>query len=147
MNMTHYIVENGMPIFLGVLVGAIFCFILMSLFSPKRKRHQCLAKELAATKAELERQRNDVVKHFSDSAELLDKMAQDFRHLYQHMATNSTSILNGETPKTAPQLESAQETKITTDAEVEITDLSAVNVSDVKKEDLSDTSTIKEIKR
>lgn len=74
---------------IGIVIGAI----LASIFNPKLRRHNALKKELDTTKQQLVNQKQMLVKHFSHSTELLDKMAQNFRHLYQHMAENSTSLL------------------------------------------------------
>lgn len=76
-----------------LIIGVVIGVILASIFNPKLRRHNALKKELDATKQQLVNQKKMLVKHFSHSAELLDKMANDFRHLYQHMAENSTSLL------------------------------------------------------
>lgn len=78
---------------LGLVIGIIIGVVFTTFFNPKLRRYNVLKKELETTKEQMANQKQMLVKHFSHSAELLDKMAKDFRRLYQHMAENSTSIL------------------------------------------------------
>lgn len=86
--------HTALALIIILIIGIVIGVILASIFNPKLRRHNALKKELDTTKQQLVNQKQMLVKHFSHSAELLDKMANDFRHLYQHMAENSTSLLN-----------------------------------------------------
>ena len=78
---------------IGIIIGIIFGVILASILNPKFRNYKRIKKELETTQLQLANQKQLLVKHFSHSAGLLDKMAKDFRRLYQHMAENSTSFL------------------------------------------------------
>ncbi|TEA26757.1 ZapG family protein [Candidatus Schmidhempelia bombi] len=78
----------------GITIGVILGFIIFNFFSPKARRYHAIKKELDLTKQALQSQKQIVVKHFAYSAELLDNLAKDFRHLYQHVAENSNTILS-----------------------------------------------------
>src|SRR5699024_8223293 len=92
-NNMQFILDNGLMLSIGFVVGALLSYLFFILCSPKARKLRQLNKDLADTTAELERQQQELTKHFADSAELLDKMAQDFRQLYQHMASKSTTLL------------------------------------------------------
>lgn len=77
----------------GLATGGSAGVILTSIFNPKLRQYKTLKKELDESNQQLTKQKQMLVKHFSHSAELLDKMAKDFRNLYQHIAENSNSIL------------------------------------------------------
>jgi uncharacterized protein len=78
----------------GITIGVILGFIIFNFFSPKARRYHAIKKELNITRQELQSQKQMIVKHFAYSAELLDNLAKDFRHLYQHVAENSNTILS-----------------------------------------------------
>lgn len=79
---------------IGITIGVILGFIIFNFFSPKARRYHTIKKELNLTKQELLSQKQMLVKHFAYSAELLDNLAKDFRHLYQHVAESSNTILS-----------------------------------------------------
>jgi uncharacterized membrane-anchored protein YhcB (DUF1043 family) len=78
----------------GLLVGAILGIVISRIKTPQYKKHQHMKKELAATKFELEQQRQELTDHFSQTAELLDVLGKDYTKLYQHMANTSSELLN-----------------------------------------------------
>lgn len=88
--------QNETLFIAGIIIGLLVGIGLSSFFHPKIRHQRKLKQELDSTQKALVKQREELVKHFSDSAELLDKMANDFRNLYQHMADNSTSLLNND---------------------------------------------------
>ena len=49
--------------------------------------------ELRQLKAQLENQKQQLEKHFAESANLLKRLAQDYQHLYQHFAGASVQLL------------------------------------------------------
>lgn len=78
---------------IGLVVGVIIGAVVMRFGNSKLRKQGALQKELENSKAELEQYRQKLVGHFADSAELLDNMAQNYRQLYQHMATSSSHLL------------------------------------------------------
>lgn len=52
-----------------------------------------MQKELEAAKFELEQQRQELVDHFAQTAEMLDTLGKDYTKLYQHMAKTSSELL------------------------------------------------------
>lgn len=81
---------------IGLVIGFVVGFLFMSILSPKARKFSKVKQELEQTKDELNAQKQMLVKHFSHSAEILDNMAKDFRRLYQHMAENSSQIIDDE---------------------------------------------------
>lgn len=84
-----FIVYLCIAFFGGLIVG----WILTLVFCAKIKNQRHLQQELDAAKLALSTQKQMIFKHFSHSAEILDKMAGDFRVLYKHMADNSSALL------------------------------------------------------
>lgn len=78
---------------IGLVVGIAIGAIAVRFGSSKLRQQQTLQNELEKSKSELEEYRQELVGHFAHSAELLDKMANDYRQLYQHMAKSSSSLL------------------------------------------------------
>ncbi len=87
---------------IGLVVGLIIGATAMRFGNRKLRQQQNLQYELEASKKELEEYREELVSHFAHSAELLDKMAGDYRQLYQHMAKSSSSLLPGMTAENNP---------------------------------------------
>src|SRR5699024_12231 len=56
-------------------------------------KQRALQYELTKKESELDAYREELVNHFAHSAELLDRMANDYRQLYQHMAKSSSELL------------------------------------------------------
>lgn len=81
---------------IGGIIGFIIGIILISTISPKARRYNKVKRELDEAQEALNTQKQIIVKHFSHSAEILDNMAKDFRRLYQHMAENSSQLVNSE---------------------------------------------------
>lgn len=75
---------------LGILVGSALAFILFTVFNSRKKLHEEVAKELENTQEALKLQHQ----HFSESEELLHKIAGDFTELYRHMSKNTQSTLH-----------------------------------------------------
>ncbi|MDF7670545.1 DUF1043 family protein [Orbaceae bacterium ESL0721] len=97
---------------IGVVVGFIICLIFMNDISPKARKYAKLKRDLDQAHADLDSQKQMLVKHFSHSAEILDNMAKDFRRLYQHMAENSSKLVS-ENDKSVIQLDSDSDKKVT----------------------------------
>ncbi|AWH88395.1 Z-ring associated protein ZapG [Limnobaculum parvum] len=77
----------------GLVVGLIIGALVMRFGNRKLRQQTALQQELNKNKAELEAYRQELVSHFSHSAELLEKMAQDYRQFQKHMIKSSTALL------------------------------------------------------
>ena len=80
-----------------VVFGIGFGLLLHKLFGKTGNEHS-LAKENQQLKSEFDRYRGQVNDHFSTSAELFEKVSDDYRRLLGHMA-EGTSNLNVELPE------------------------------------------------
>ncbi|MHA2769769.1 Z-ring associated protein ZapG [Vibrio harveyi] len=77
----------------GLLVGTIVGVVISRLTPPEYKKQKSVQKELEAAKFELEQQRQELVDHFAQTAEMLDTLGKDYTKLYQHMAKTSSELL------------------------------------------------------
>ncbi|EIV8494770.1 Z-ring associated protein ZapG [Vibrio vulnificus] len=77
----------------GLLVGAIVGVVVSRLTTPEYKNQKNIKKELDVAKYELEQQRQELIDHFSQTAELLETLGKDYSKLYQHMAKTSAELL------------------------------------------------------
>ncbi|AKJ43259.1 Z-ring associated protein ZapG [Pragia fontium] len=77
----------------GLVVGLVIGALAMRFGNRKLRQQTALQQELNKNKAELEAYRQELVSHFSHSAELLEKMAQDYRQFQKHMIKSSTTLL------------------------------------------------------
>ena len=77
----------------GLLVGTIVGVVISRLTTPEYKKQKSVQKELEAAKSELEQQRQELVDHFAQTAEMLDTLGKDYTKLYQHMAKTSSELL------------------------------------------------------
>lgn len=78
---------------LGLLVGTIIGVVVSRLTTPGYKKQKSVQKELESAKFELEQQRQELVDHFAQSAEMLDTLGKDYTKLYQHFAKTSSELL------------------------------------------------------
>ncbi|TOA28105.1 hypothetical protein CGK32_05945 [Vibrio parahaemolyticus] len=77
----------------GLLVGTIVGVVISRLTTPEYKKQKSVQKELEAAKFGLEQQRQELVDHFAQTAEMLDTLGKDYTKLYQHMAKTSSELL------------------------------------------------------
>ncbi|HHC6519137.1 TPA: Z-ring associated protein ZapG [Vibrio parahaemolyticus] len=77
----------------GLLVGTIVGVVISRLTTPEYNKQKSVQKELEAAKFELEQQRQELVDHFAQTAEMLDTLGKDYTKLYQHMAKTSSELL------------------------------------------------------
>ncbi len=77
----------------GLLVGTIVGVVISRLTTPEYKKQKSVQKELESAKFELEQQRQELVDHFAQSAEMLDALGKDYTKLYQHLAKTSAELL------------------------------------------------------
>ena len=74
-------------------VNASLSVVISRLTTPEYKKQKSVQKELEAAKFELEQQRQELVDHFAQTAEMLDTLGKDYTKLYQHMAKTSSELL------------------------------------------------------
>ncbi|AEX20891.1 MULTISPECIES: Z-ring associated protein ZapG [Vibrio] len=77
----------------GLLVGTIVGVVISRLTTPEYKKQKSVQKELESAKFELEQQRQELVDHFAQTAEMLDTLGKDYTKLYQHLAKTSSELL------------------------------------------------------
>ena len=78
---------------IGLIVGFIIGALVVRYGNPKLRQQKTAQAELDKKSTELEEYRKELVSHFARSTELLDKMARDYRQLYQHMAQSSSELM------------------------------------------------------
>lgn len=77
----------------GLLAGIVIGYCTAKFTGSNQKKEASAHKELQATKFELEQQRQDLIDHFAQSAEMLETLGKDYSKLYQHMAKTSAELL------------------------------------------------------
>ncbi|MFM2479280.1 YhcB family protein [Celerinatantimonas sp. MCCC 1A17872] len=77
-----------------VAAGVIIGILISQIFTHSYRHESSLKKELEQSRAELKAYRQQVNNHFQDSAQLLDELAQQYQKIYQHMAEQSTQLLD-----------------------------------------------------
>ena len=78
---------------LGLVVGFAIGYFLLRFTKGSVKKQLKPDTELRQLKAQLENQKQQLEKHFAESANLLKTLAQDYQHLYQHFAGASVQLL------------------------------------------------------
>ena len=71
---------------LGLVVGFAIGYFLLRFTKGSVKKQVKTETELRVLKEQLENQKQQLEKHFAESANLLKTLAQDYQHLYQHFA-------------------------------------------------------------
>lgn len=77
----------------GLLVGCVVGIIVSRITTPQYKNHKSLHNELESAKFALEQQRQELVDHFAQTAEMLDIIGKDYTKLYQHLAKTSKELV------------------------------------------------------
>lgn len=78
---------------LGLVVGLALGYFLLRFTKASVKKQVKTETELRVLKEQLENQKQQLEKHFAESANLLKTLAQDYQHLYQHFAGASVQLL------------------------------------------------------
>lgn len=86
--------EMNMIVFMAFVIGIAIGYIILGLTKGSVKKFTQLEKEVKKLKAEREIKEEQLEMHFSESAELLSSMAQDYKKLYMHLAKNSKKLLS-----------------------------------------------------
>ena len=102
----------------GLLVGTVVGVLISRLTTPEYKKQKSVRKELEVAKYALEQQRQELLDHFAQTAQMLDTLGKDYTKLYQHMAKTSSELLpnlpeqdNPFDKKTAMSTESPEDVK------------------------------------
>ncbi|MDC0609261.1 Z-ring associated protein ZapG [Vibrio sp.] len=77
----------------GLLVGCIVGVVVARITTPQYKNQKSLQKELDSAKFAIEQQRQELVDHFAQTAEMLDTIGKDYTKLYQHLAQTSKELV------------------------------------------------------
>lgn len=85
--------EMWQAAFIGALVGCVAAYLLLRFTKDSVKKQVKTEAELQQVKSELSNQKQQLEKHFSESADLLKTLAQDYQKLYHHLAASSNQLL------------------------------------------------------
>jgi len=94
--MQSWTTEMWQAALIGLVVGFVIGYFLLRLTKESAKKQVKTEAELRAAKEQLENQKQQLEKHFSESADLLKSLAQDYQKLYQHLAQSSNQLLTDE---------------------------------------------------
>lgn len=104
--------------FVGVAVG----YLILLTTNANAKKQQKLEVDLNTATQKMEEQKQQLEKHFEESAHLLSMLAQDYKKLYTHLAQSSQTLLPETTAKLKffqqPQPEEKQAIESEKNAEV-----------------------------
>ncbi|MCL7802275.1 DUF1043 family protein, partial [Pasteurella multocida] len=91
--MQNWTTEMWQAAGIGLVIGLILGYLFLRLTKGSVKKQLQTETELQKVKNQLDNQKQQLEKHFSESAELLKNIAQDYQKLYKHLATSSTTLL------------------------------------------------------
>jgi uncharacterized membrane-anchored protein YhcB (DUF1043 family) len=103
----------------GLLVGCVVGVIITRLTTPQYKNQKSLQKELDSAKFALEQQRQELMDHFSLTADMLDTLGKDYTKLYQHLAKTSSELIPNIPEQDNPFVKTVQKNKALEDTSVE----------------------------
>ncbi|WP_233117397.1 YhcB family protein [Aggregatibacter actinomycetemcomitans] len=91
--MQTWTAEMWQAALIGLVIGFIIGYFLLRITKESAKKQVKTEAELRVAKEQLESQKQQLEKHFAESADLLKSFAQDYQKLYQHFAQSSTRLL------------------------------------------------------
>ena len=91
--MQNWTPEMWQAALIGLIIGWVLAYVLLRLTKDSVKKQIKTEAELQQVQTELNNQKQQLEKHFAESAELLKTLAQDYQKLYRHLATSSTQFL------------------------------------------------------
>ncbi|TYA33531.1 YhcB family protein [Aggregatibacter actinomycetemcomitans] len=91
--MQTWTAEMWQAALIGLVIGFIIGYFLLRITKESAKKQVKIEAELRVAKEQLESQKQQLEKHFAESADLLKSLAQDYQKLYQHFAQSSTRLL------------------------------------------------------
>jgi uncharacterized membrane-anchored protein YhcB (DUF1043 family) len=101
---------------IGLLVGCVVGVIVSRITTPQYKNQKNLQKELDGTKFALEQQRQELMDHFSQTADMLDTIGKDYTKLYQHLAKTSSELIPNVSEQDNPFLKTIEKNNRLTNA-------------------------------
>lgn len=97
--------EIWTAVIVAFFVGAVVGYLILLTTNANAKKQQELEVDLNAAKQKMEEQKQQLEKHFEQSALLLSTLADDYKKLYSHLAQSSQTLL----PETSAKLEFFQQ--------------------------------------
>ena len=91
--MQNWTPEMWQAALIGLIIGWVLAYVLLRLTKDSVKKQIKTEAELQQVQTELNNQKQQLEKHFAESAELLKTLAHDYQKLYRHLATTSTQFL------------------------------------------------------
>ena len=91
--MQNWTPEMWQATLIGLIIGWVLAYVLLRLTKDSVKKQIKTEAELQQVQTELNNQKQQLEKHFAESADLLKTLAQDYQKLYRHLATSSTQFL------------------------------------------------------
>ena len=91
--MQNWTPEMWQAALIGLIIGWVLAYVLLRLTKDSVKKQITTEAELQQVQTELNNQKQQLEKHFAESADLLKTLAQDYQKLYRHLATSSTQFL------------------------------------------------------
>lgn len=91
--MQNWTPEMWQAALIGLIIGWVLAYVLLRLTKDSVKKQIKTEAELQQVQTELNNQKQQLEKHFAESAELLKTLAHDYQKLYRHLATSSTQFL------------------------------------------------------
>ncbi|RXJ71912.1 hypothetical protein CS022_18700 [Veronia nyctiphanis] len=93
---------GAINILVYLIIGVVIGFFLARFTSGNASQQKELKKDLEKSQYELAQYRQDLIDHFSQSAEILDNISRDYSKLYQHMANVSADLVPDLPPQDNP---------------------------------------------
>lgn len=107
--------EIWLAIIAALVVGFIAGYVTLRATNANVQKQQQLATDLKTANEKIDQQKEQLEKHFHQSAALLATLAEDYKKLYSHLAEGSQALLPEETNKKIeffqPQIEEKVEHK------------------------------------
>ena len=91
--MQNWTPEMWQAALIGLIIGWVLAYVLLRLTKDSVKKQIKTEAELQQVQTKLNNQKQQLEKHFAESADLLKTLAQDYQKLYRHLATSSTQFL------------------------------------------------------
>lgn len=91
--MQNWTPEMWQAALIGLIIGWVLAYVLLRLTKDSVKKQIKTEAKLQQVQTELNNQKQQLEKHFAESADLLKTLAQDYQKLYRHLATSSTQFL------------------------------------------------------
>lgn len=100
--------EIWTAVIVAFFVGAVVGYLILLTTNANAKKQQKLEVDLNTATQKMEEQKQQLEKHFEESAHLLSMLAQDYKKLYTHLAQSSQTLL----PETTAKLEFFQQPQL-----------------------------------